>query len=208
MKDFTNQTCREFVDLLASNEPMPGGGAAAALVGAIGVALGSMVGNLTIGREKYADVEELMKNLVEKCAVLKEQMLAQALADAEGFIPLANAYAMDKSDPTRDDMIDKGCIIACEVPLKSLELCGEALEMLKIYYEKGTRLAFSDAVCGAVMLRSVMESASVNIYINTNTLRDKAKAKEINDKCDDMLSKYIPLSDEIYNDAKRSLTQY
>lgn len=206
MKDFTYETCRDFVDVLASGEPMPGGGAAAALVGAFGVALGSMVGNLTIGREKYADVEEEMKKLVEKCAVLKEQMLAQAMADAESFVPLANAYAMDKADPTRDDMIDRGCIIACEVPQRTIELCAEALDMLKIYYEKGTRLAFSDAVCGAVMLRSVMESASVNIYINTNTLRDKVKAEEINKKCNDILDKYIPLSDEIYKDAKRSLT--
>ena len=87
--DMTTKSCREFVTVLASNEPAPGGGGASALVAALGTALGNMVGALTVGKKKYADVEEEIKALMKKCDDLQTQLLDQVPADAEGFVPLA-----------------------------------------------------------------------------------------------------------------------
>lgn len=98
--DYTTKSCREFVTVLASNEPAPGGGGASALVAAIGTALGNMVGSLTVGKKKYADVEAEIIALQKKCDALQTELLDQVPADAEGFIPLANAYGIPKDDPT------------------------------------------------------------------------------------------------------------
>ena len=101
-KDFTQNTCRDFVEVLASSAPVPGGGGAAALVGAIGTALGNMVGSLTVGKKKYADVEDEIIALKHKCDGLQKALLDQVPADAEGFEPLAKAYGIPKDDPNRD----------------------------------------------------------------------------------------------------------
>ena len=83
--DYTTRSCREFVTVLASSEPAPGGGGASALVAALGTALGNMVGSLTVGKKKYADVEEEILALKAKCDQLQNELLDQVPADAEGF---------------------------------------------------------------------------------------------------------------------------
>ena len=113
-KDFTQNSCREFVEVLASNAPVPGGGGAAALVGAIGTALGNMVGSLTVGKKKYADVEAEIIALKAKCDALQKDLLDQVPADAEGFEPLARAYGISTDDPTRADVIEAATAAACE----------------------------------------------------------------------------------------------
>ena len=102
--DFANASCREFVTVLASNAPVPGGGGASALVAAIGTALGNMVGSLTVGKKKYADVEEEIIALKAKCDQLQQDLLDQIAADAKGFEPLAKAYGIPKDDPNRDQI--------------------------------------------------------------------------------------------------------
>ena len=87
--DYTTKSCREFVTVLASSEPAPGGGGASALVASLGTALGNMVGSLTVGKKKYADVEAEIIALKEKCDKLQAELLDQVPADAEGFIPLS-----------------------------------------------------------------------------------------------------------------------
>ena len=106
--DMTTKSCREFVTVLASNEPAPGGGGASALVAALGTALGNMVGSLTVGKKKYADVEEEIKALMKECDDLQTQLLDQVPADAEGFVPLAKAYGIPKDDPTASGDAGKG----------------------------------------------------------------------------------------------------
>ena len=102
--------------VLASNEPAPGGGGASALVAALGTALGNMVGALTVGKKKYADVEEEIKALMKKCDDLQTQLLDQVPADAEGFVPLAKAYGIPKDDPNRAEILEKATIIGLPGP--------------------------------------------------------------------------------------------
>ena len=200
--DMTTKSCREFVTVLASNAPAPGGGGAAALVGAIGTALGNMVGSLTVGKKKYADVEAEIIALQAKCDALQTQLLNQVEADEINFLPLAKAYGIPKDDPTRDQVMEEATIIACSTPVKIMELCCEALDAIKIFAEKGSRLAVSDAGCGAVIVKSALQAASLNVFINTKTLKNREVAEEMNAKCLGMLDTYGKLADEIFETVK------
>lgn len=200
--NYAEASCTEFVKVLASNAPAPGGGGAAALVGAVGTALGNMVGALTVGKKKYADVEAEIVALREKCDSLQAELLAQIQADAQGFEPLARAYGIPKDDPARAEVLEKATIEACKVPVRIMELCCEALDAIAVFAAKGSRLAVSDAGCGAVCVKAALQSASLNVFINTKTLQDRELAEDMNKRCLDMLDKYCALADEIFDSVK------
>ena len=198
----TMESCRKFVEVLASNAPAPGGGGAAALVGAIGTALGNMVGSLTVGKKKYADVEEEIIALKAKCDQLQKDLLDQVEADEINFVPLAKAYGIPKDDPNRDAVMEEATIIACGAPVKIMDLCGEAMEAIAVFAAKGSRLAVSDAGCAAVCVKAAMQAASLNVFINTKTLKNREVAEEMNAKCFALLDKYGPMADEIFETVK------
>ena len=200
--DFANASCAEFVRVLASNAPVPGGGGASALVGAIGTALGNMVGSLTVGKKKYADVEAEILALKAKCDALQQELLDQIAADAEGFVPLAKAYGIPKDDPSREETLEAATLVACRVPVRIMELCCESLEAIREFAKKGSRLAVSDAGCGAVCVKAALQAASLNVFINTKTLRDRETAESLNARCLDMLERYGAMADEIFNSVK------
>ena len=196
------ESCRKFVEVLASNAPAPGGGGAAALVGAIGTALGNMVGSLTVGKKKYADVEEEIIALKAKCDALQKELLDQVEADEKNFVPLAKAYGIPKDDPNRDQIMEEATVIACGAPVKIMELCGEAMEAVAVFAAKGSRLAVSDAGCAAVCVKAAMQAASLNVFINTRTLKNREVAEEMNAKCFALLDKYGTMADEIFETVK------
>ncbi len=200
--DMTMETCRKFVEVLASNAPAPGGGGAAALVGAIGTALGNMVGSLTVGKKKYADVEEEIIALKAKCDALQTELLDQVEADDKGFVPLARAYGIPKDDPNRDAILEEATITACQVPMHIMELSCQALDYIKVFAEKGSRLAVSDAGCGAVCCKAALQAASLNVFINTKSLKNRALAEEMNVKCLGWLDQYGKLADSIFETVK------
>ena len=200
--DMTLASCREFVSVLASDAPAPGGGGAAALVGAIGTALGNMVGSLTVGKKKYAAVEEEIIALKAKCDALQTELLNQVEADEVNFLPLAKAYGIPKDDPNRDKIMEEATIIACSTPMKIMELCCEAIDCIAVFAEKGSRLAVSDAGCGAVCCKAALQAASLNVFINTKSLKNRDVAEDMNRHANVMLNKYCQIADEIFNDVK------
>ena len=200
--DFAQASCTEFVTVLASNAPVPGGGGASALVAAIGTALGNMVGSLTVGKKKYADVEEEIIALKAKCDKLQADLLAQIELDAKGFEPLSKAYGIPKDNPDRDRILEDATVVACQVPVKIMELCCEALDAIQVFAAKGSRLAVSDAGCGAVCVKAALQAASLNVFINTKTLQNRELAEEMNRKCLGMLDKYCAMADEIFESVK------
>ena len=202
--DFTRNSCREFVEILASNAPVPGGGSAAALVGAIGTALGNMVGSLTVGKKRYADVETEIIALKAKCDRLQRDLLDQVLADAEGFEPLAKAYGIPKDDPNRDKVLEEAAVVACAVPMKIMELCCEAIEAIAVLAAKGSRLAVSDAGCGAVCCKAALQSASLNVFINTKSLKNREAAEAMNAEANGMLDRYCAMADGIFEGVRKS----
>ena len=200
--DQTLSSCREFVNILASDAPAPGGGGAAALVGAIGTALGNMVGSLTVGKKKYADVESEIIALKAKCDALQTQLLDQVAADEEGFLPLAKAYGIPKDDPNRAEILENATVAACAVPMRIMELCCESLDCIAVFAAKGSRLAVSDAGCAAVCVKAALQAASLNVFINTKSLQNRAVAEEMNAKTNAMLDKYGALADQIFTEVK------
>lgn len=205
--DMTLESCRAFVEVLASNAPAPGGGGAAALVGAIGTALGNMVGSLTVGKKKYAGVEGEILALKAKCDELQKELLDQVEADDKGFVPLAKAYGIPKDDPDRDKILEEATITACQVPMHIMELCCEAIDCIAVFAAKGSRLAVSDAGCGAVCCKAALQAASLNVFINTKSLKNREVAEDMNRHANVMLNKYGPLADEIFNEVKASFGQ-
>ena len=205
--DMTMESCRTFVEVLASNAPAPGGGGAAALVGAVGTALGNMVGSLTVGKKKYADVEAEIIALKAKCDTLQKELLDQVEADDKGFVPLAKAYGIPKDDPDRDRILEEATVTACAVPMHIMELCCEAIGYIKVFADKGSRLAVSDAGCGAVCCKAALQAASLNVFINTKSLKNREVAERMNAKANGMLDTYCAMADEIFNTVKAGFGQ-
>lgn len=200
--DMTMESCRKFVEVLASDAPAPGGGGAAALVGAIGTALGNMVGSLTVGKKKYAAVEAEIIELKAKCDALQKELLDQVEADEINFVPLAKAYGIPKDDPNRAQILEEATLVACSTPMKIMELCCQAIEYIAVFAEKGSRLAVSDAGCAAVCVKAGLQAASLNVFINTKTLKNREVADEMNAKALGMLDKYCAMADEIFDTVK------
>ncbi|MDD6481793.1 MAG: cyclodeaminase/cyclohydrolase family protein [Lachnospiraceae bacterium] len=204
-----DKTCSEFVEILGTKAPVPGGGGASALVGAVGTALGSMVASLTVGKKKYADVEEEMQNLRDKAVGLQKELLHLIDRDAEVFEPLSKAYGMPKE--TEAEKAEKARVMeaalkdACMVPIEIMEKCCEAIDLLAEFAAKGSVLAISDAGVGAVCCKAALQGASLNVYINTKSMADREFAEALNKKCDEMLEKYTRDADAVYESVLRRL---
>ena len=186
--------CNEFVEVLASRTIRFQAGGASALVGAIGTALGNMVGSLTVGKKKYADVEEEMYALKAKCDTLQKELLALVEKDAEVFEPLSKAYGMPRN--TEEEKAEKARVMeivlkdACSVPMEIMEKCCEAIELIQEFAAKGSTLAISDAGVGAAFCKAALEGASLNVYINTKSMKNREYAEELDARADAMLAKY------------------
>ena len=196
-----NKSVTEFTEALASKAAVPGGGGASALVGAIGIALGDMVGELTVGKKKYADVEEDVRALMARAQELRVRLLSCVNKDAEAFAPLSRAYGIPKDDPTRDDVMEKCLRRAAAAPLEILDLCCEAIDLQREFAAKGSVLAVSDAATGVVFCWSAMYGAAVNVKVNTKSMKDREYAETINAHVDAQVAKYRPIAEKVYQDV-------
>ena len=199
---FSTVPCNEFVEVLASKAPVPGGGGASALVGAIGTALGNMVGSLTVGKKKYADVEEEMWELKKKADELQKELLHLIERDAEVFEPLSKAYGMPRE--TEEEKAEKARVMAivlkdaCAVPMEIMEKCCEAIDVIEEFAAKGSALAISDAGVGVTFCKAALLGASLNVFINTKSMADKEYAASLNEKADKMIADYSKKADDIF----------
>lgn len=187
-----------FLERLASSAPTPGGGGAAALCGALGIALGNMVGSLTLGKKKYADVQEDITALNSRAEALRADFAALIDADAEAFAPLSRAYSIPKDAPGRDEIMESALLRAAEPPLEIMRKCAEALDVIADYAAKGSALAISDAGCAAALCGAALQAAALNVRINTKSMKNRAAAEEIDAETDELLQKYSTIAQEIY----------
>lgn len=203
MEPMTNQSCEDFLSALAGKAPVPGGGGASALVGAIGVALGSMVGSLTVGKRKYAAVEEELRGLNAEAEEICRTLEALVTADAEAFTPLSEAYRLPASTPEERAKKEaaKAAALdgACAVPLEIMRQCVRALALVEEYAAKGSALAVSDAGVAAVCCKAALQGASLNVFINTGSMSDRAKADALNAEADALLARGCAEADAVYN---------
>lgn len=206
---FEKYSCEEFVSALASKDPVPGGGGAAALVGAIGIALGNMVGSLTIGKQKYADVQEDIQSLMAKAEVVRVQFLDLIDRDAEGFRPLAEAYRMPSDTPEQQQqkklVMEVALNTACMVPIELMQACCQAIELTEEFANKGSVLALSDAGCAALFCKAALQAASLNVTINTKGMGDRAVAEAYNNQAEQMLAEFTARADLVYSQVQQRL---
>lgn len=173
-------TIESYVNQLSSSASTPGGGSTAALFGALGSALGSMVAALTTGKKKYAQYEEDIQRILTQTGDLNQQFLALMDADVEAFAPLSRAYGIPKDDPSRDSVLEEALKSASQPPIQVLHTCSALIEVLEELAVKGSRLAVSDAACGAAACDAAAKAASMNIFINTKLLKNRSYAQELN----------------------------
>ncbi len=195
----------EYMDVLSSKEAVPGGGGASALVGAIGIALGEMVASLTVGKKTYADVEETMRVWMDEAESLRGALLSDMDADAEAFWPLSKAYAIPKDDPSHDAVMEAALVTACEAPLALMRHLCRAIELLEGFAAHGSRLALSDAGVGAACCKAALQGAALNIYINTKTMQNTARASDFKISADTLLSEYSARADQVYERVLQQL---
>ena len=205
MEKMMEKPCTEFLSVLASKAAVPGGGGAAALVGAAGVALGNMVGCLTEGKKKYAAVEADIQRLNARAGELRRELEGLVEADAEAYAPLAKAYSIPKDDPARAEIMEKALDAACAVPLEILEKCAEGVALAEEYAAKGSVLAVSDAGCAALFCKAAMQAAGLNVAINTRLMADREKAAALDKKAGALLAEYGPRADAVYTQVNGQL---
>lgn len=197
------QQIGEWTDTLASRAPVPGGGGASALGGALGAALGQMVANLTVGKKRYADVEEEMQQSLAELGRLQEELLELADQDAQVFAPLAQAYSMPTDTPRQRDekeqVMEERLLAASLVPLNMMERASRVLEILEELEAKGSRMAISDVGVAVQFTRTALTGAVMNVYINTKSMKNREKAQELNQKADRLLGEGTQKADEIYD---------
>ncbi|POZ92564.1 cyclodeaminase/cyclohydrolase family protein [Petrotoga halophila] len=180
----SDMSLKEFLEKLSSNEPAPGGGSAAALAGSIAASLGCMVTNLTIGKKKYEEVEEEMKNLKVKLEEYREKFLQQMEEDAEAFNKVIEALKLPKSTEkekrVRNERIQEKTKKATLVPLQIAKDGLELMELSGVIIEKGYKMAKSDAAISLVMAKTAVDGGLYNVKINLPSIKDEDFLRDIN----------------------------
>lgn len=206
---FTTYTCEDFVEILATKAPVPGGGGASALVGALGTALGNMVGSLTVGKKKYADVEADIIALKEKADALQKDFLRLVEEDAKVFEPLSKAYGMPKD--TEEEKAEKARVMeivlkdACSVPMEIMRKCCEAIDIIEEFAAKGSVIALSDAGVGAAFCKAALYGASLNVFINTKSMTNREYAESLNKEAEEMMAVYGAKADAVFEGVNARL---
>lgn len=193
---------KDWFEALSSSAPVPGGGGASALAGAGGAALCMMVANLTVGKKKYAEQEELMKEFLVRLEKLRDESLTLIEEDAKGFEPLAAAYSLpsstDEEKAEKEKIMAQALLKACEVPIMIMEKGAEILEIAEELAEKGSVMAVSDVGVAVQFIRTAVLGASMNVYINTKSMKDRKTAEELNAKADSLNKKASETADAVF----------
>lgn len=202
----------EFVDLLASDAPAPGGGSAAALEGALGAALTAMVCSLTTvgkSKEKYAEYQEFVIESQKKAADLKARFVDVMDRDTEAFNVVSAAFGMpkatDEEKAARSAAIQKGLEGCTKTPFEMMELSCETLELTASLLGKTNDSAASDLGVSALSLRSAIQGAWLNVLINVGSLKNKELGEDYRKKGKALLAKALPLADQIYDTVVKSM---
>ena len=200
---FVDGTVREYIVNLASGEPTPGGGSAAALAGALGAALTHMVGSLTEGREKYAEHAEFNAKLLEQTSHMRGELLSLVDEDTAVFNVMSDAYKMPKAtagEKSARSAAIQSALKACAVtPYKVMDICARALELTAEAMGKTNINVVSDLGVAALCLKTAAQSAWLNVLINLSSLKDAEFVAEYDAKARVLLERLLPIADSIYD---------
>lgn len=198
-----------FLDELASAAPTPGGGGAAACCGALAAALSSMVGNLTVGKPRYAEVEEEVRLELERLEAVRARLVELVVEDARAFQPVAVAYKMPKATPeeaaAKEIALQEALVGACEVPLEIMRQCAAVVGSCELMAGKGSRLAVTDAGASAVLAKAAMQAASLNVLINVGSMADADRASAYEAEASALLRDCGARADAVYECVRGAL---
>lgn len=199
-----------FVEELASAAPTPGGGGASAYVGALASALASMVGNLTVGKKTYAQVEAEVYMRLEKLAALRMRLLELVEEDARAFGPLAAAYRMPKGTPAeaaaKEAALQEALVGACEAPLAIMRASAQVVEHAEFMAYRGSRMARSDAGVAAAFARAAVDGASLNVFINAASMADREQAARYCDEANRLMDGVRERCDTLFAYVKEAVS--
>lgn len=204
-----DQPIQQFLDELASKASTPGGGSAAAIMGAMGAALASMVCNLTVGKKNYEDVDAEMRETLDRTEKLREQLTDMIRADIEVFNKVMSAYGMpkdtDEQKVERSEAIQAALKEATDVPLACAKICAEVIDLCKPLSEKGNKNVISDAGVAVLVAEAALRSAALNVYINIGGIKDEDFKHSRHDELEQILNGTRQLTDEVYAIVKSRL---
>ena len=207
---YTELNLSEFTETLASKSPVPGGGGASALAGAVGLALGNMVASLTLNSPKYQDVHGEIKTLLREGEALRVHLLSLIDEDAKVFAPLAEAYKMPKATEAEQALKDKvmaSCLTdCCAVPLAIMKDIARAIALIERYAAIGSAMALSDAGAGAIICQGALKAASLNITINTAAMKDRKAAEAFDDESQKILDEWVPRAEAVWEKVRTRLS--
>jgi methenyltetrahydrofolate cyclohydrolase len=206
-----DKSCNQFLEELSSKAPVPGGGGASAYVGAIGMALGSMVGNLTKGKKKYQDVEEDIVDLLKKSEAIIENLKSLVSRDAEVFYPLSQAYGLpsttEEEKQKKEEVLQAALVDASRVPLEIANMCLDAILLHEEYAKKGTRIAISDVGVGVIFCKAALQGAKLNVLINTKIMKNDALKNKIERELFEIERIGLAKADQIYKEVEQMLVK-
>lgn len=198
-----------FVEELASGAPTPGGGGACAYVGALASALASMVGNLTVGKKTYADVEADVYITLEKLADVRERLLVLVGEDARAFEPLAAAYRMPKATPelqaAKRAALQAALVGACDVPLEIMRRTADIVELADFLAHHGSKMALSDIGVSVAFARAAVDGASLNIFINAASMDDVQQAERYRQEAHEIADRVRLRCDSLFDHVKQAV---
>mgnify|MGYP000980788831 CR=1 FL=1 len=189
------QVIEGFVEELSSKKPVPGGGGASAMAGALGTALGLMVGNLTVGKKRYAAVEAEVYERMTELTELQKEMFILADEDTRVFAPLAAAYSLPSGT---EAVMEENLRAASLVPLQIMEAAEKCISHLEFLEANGSVMAVSDVGVAVQFIRTALTGAVMNVYINTKSMKQRDEAKKINQKAEKLLEEGTKRADLVY----------
>ncbi len=206
---YIDEPLKKYLDEAASGASTPGGGSVAALAGALGAALTSMVCNFTVGKKKYADVEAEVSQILSEAEELRAKLQDLMVEDTQAYGQVSAAYGMPRETPeekaARSEAIQKALKVAMQAPLEAAVCCHRVLKLNEPLVEKGNQNLISDVGVAVLLAESAMRSAILNVEINLSYIKDEKLCQETREKLRPMVAEAVELRAEVYKKVNEAI---
>lgn len=206
----TEHKINEFINVLSSDAPAPGGGSASALAGSVAIALTAMVANLTVDKEKYKENKPLMEEIIRESTVLKKNLLNAIDEDTEAYNKVTDVFKMPKETEEdkklRKEAMQNALKYATKAPFEIMKLSFDGIKLTEKAIGKSNTNAISDLGVSALNFKSALQGAWLNVLINLSSINDADFVKQYQKDGTSILQIALPICDKIYTDVLNSLS--
>lgn len=210
--EFLKESCEDFLEKLASKAPVPGGGGASSYVVGLGASLFVMFLNLSIGKKRYAQNEALLINSKEESLEIIEHLKKLVKEDADGFLPLSRAYGLpsntEEERKNKEKIMEEALYGACQAPIAIMKYSKRIIELIELTWDKGSKLALSDATSAIYFALAGMKAASLNVYINSSSMGNRKIANDLEDKVENLLTEGQKICKDLLPSMLKKLKTY